>query len=220
MPTIKLYPNGMTMGAGGNPNPVGGKRGAVVGWSKSSVRRHTQWLYSVDTTTLDGSGWSLTLTLRDCPGTAAEWQALRKRYVDSLTASGVVIRCHWVTEWTRRKVPHLHLAVYLPSGTDKEDVERLLVDTWIQYGAKFGTIRKAQHLAPIYGALGWMAYLSKHSARGVDHYQRQGTPPRLGEDRAALGSLRDVGHEGANRGQFALRGVLPVPASGEVVESS
>ena len=176
MPTGKLYANGLTMGMGGNPKAKGGPRGEVVGWSPSSVRRHTRWLYGVDTQHLDGLAWSLTLTMRECPPSHLEWQALRARYVDTLTASGVVLRSHWVTEWTRRKVPHLHMAVYFKPGVSAEDAERLLVDTWIQYASRFGTSRSAQHMAPIYGALGWLEYLSKHAARGVAHYQRSGKP--------------------------------------------
>lgn len=162
---------------GGNPAPVGGKRGAVVGWSANAVRRHVRWLYSVNTDELTGEGYSLTLTVRDCPETAAEWQALRKSFLDSLRRSGVVLRTHWVTEWTRRKVPHLHMAVYLAPGTDARTSERVTVNAWLSLAEKYGAGRKGQHIAPIHGALGWLEYLSKHASRGVHHYQRQGSPP-------------------------------------------
>lgn len=162
---------------GGNPAPVGGKRGAVTGWSVNAVRRHVRWLYSVDTEELTGEGYSLTLTLRDCPETAAEWQTLRKNYLDTLMRSGVVLRTHWLTEWTRRKVPHLHLAIYFVPGTDARTSEQLTLNAWLSLAGRWGAGRKGQHIAPIYGALGWLEYLSKHASRGVNHYQRQGSPP-------------------------------------------
>lgn len=177
VPTIKLYPNGTTGAMGGNPAPIGGKRGAVVGWSVNAVRRHVRWLYGVEVENLTGEGYSLTLTVRDCPETAAEWQTLRKSFLDGLTRSGVVLRTHWLTEWTRRKVPHLHLAIYFVPGTDLRTSERLTVNAWLTLAERYGAGRKGQHIAPIYGALGWLEYLSKHASRGVNHYQRQGSPP-------------------------------------------
>lgn len=177
MPTGKLYANGLTMGAGGNANPVGGKRGRVEGWSTAAVRRHTRWLYGINTDGLTGHGWGITLTLRDCPPSPEAWTRLRKEWLDQVRASGLVVRSHWVVEWTRRKVPHMHCAVYLSDDLPRGQAWMLLVETWIRLAEKYGAGPKGQHLAPIDGALGWLEYLSKHAARGVGHYQRQGKPP-------------------------------------------
>lgn len=177
MPVGRLYRNGLTMGAGGNPAPVGGKRGRVEGWSTAAVRRHTRWLYGVDTENLSGDGWAVTLTLRDLPPTPQDWARLRKEWVDQVRASGVILRTHWLVEWTRRKVPHLHGAVYLDGGMSEADARTLLVGTWLRLAAKYGAGPKGQHMAAIDGPLGWLEYLSKHAARGVAHYQRQGKPP-------------------------------------------
>jgi len=177
MPTGKLYRNGLTLGMGGNPNPVGGKRGQVEGWSVNAVRRHTRWLYAVDSTRLDGHGWSLTLTLRDCPPTPEAWGVLRKRYLQRIRDTGAMVRLHWVTEWTRRKVPHMHLAIYLEPDLSPAQAHRLLIAPWLDLAAEYGVGPKGQHLAPITGAVGWLEYLSKHAARGVAHYQRSGKPP-------------------------------------------
>lgn len=177
MPVGKLYRNGLTMGAGGNKAPVGGKRGQVEGWSKAAVRRHTRWLYGVDTDNLSGDGWAVTLTLRDLPPSQEDWARLRKEWADQVRASGVVLRTHWLVEWTRRKVPHLHAAIYLKPGMSEVDARDLLVGTWLRLASRFGAGPKGQHMAAIDGALGWLEYLSKHAARGVDHYQRQGKPP-------------------------------------------
>lgn len=176
MPTGKLYRNGLTMGAGGNPQPVGGKRGRVEGWTRAAVRRHTRWLYSVETNALTGYGWSPTLTLRECPASPEEWTRLRDSYMKALRRSGLLLRAHWVVEWQRRKVPHLHLAVYLSGDISEADARALLVDTWVRLAARYGAGIKGQHLGRIDGPLGWLEYLSKHAARGVAHYQRAGKP--------------------------------------------
>lgn len=177
MPTGKLYPNGLTMGMGGNPNPVGGKRGSVDGWSPAAVRRHTRWLYSIDATALHGHGWSLTLTVRDLPESAAEWSALRRAYLKRIERSGLLLRHHWVTEWTERKRPHQHLAVYLSEELTTGQAARLLVLPWLELAGQYGSGHRGQHIAPITGPVGWLEYLSKHAARGVSHYQRNGKPP-------------------------------------------
>ncbi|WP_420371837.1 rolling circle replication-associated protein [Nocardioides cynanchi] len=87
------------------------KRGEVTGWSAGTVRRHTAWLRSVDTTQLDGIGAAVTLTLLDCPPTSEDWTRLVKVLQQRLRRAGL-LRWHWVVEWQRRGVPHLHLAVY------------------------------------------------------------------------------------------------------------
>lgn len=176
MPVGKLYANGLTMGAGGNKNPVGGPRGIVDGWSTSAVRRHTRWLYGVDTHSLTGSGFALTLTLRDCPPDTQAWTRLRAEWLDQVRASGLIIRSHWVVEWTRRKVPHLHCAVYVDPALTDPEVWALLVGTWLKLAAKYGSGPRGQHMMPIDGPVGWLEYLSKHASRGVGHYQRQGKP--------------------------------------------
>lgn len=177
MPTVKLYRNGLTMGAGGNAQPVGGKRGVVDGWSRSAVRRHTRWLYSVNADELSGIGYAVTLTLADCPPSEREWTRLRREWTEQLTRSGLVLRSHWVVEWTRRKVPHIHAAVYVPAFMTHAAAESLIVGTWLRLaGPKYGSADRGQHLGLVSGPLGWLEYLSKHASRGVNHYQRQGKP--------------------------------------------
>jgi hypothetical protein len=99
----------------GNNAPVGGPRGLVDGWSRASVRRHLAWLYSINVEQLDGSGYGVTLTLRDTPETHTEWSELVARLHRAFRDAGLS-RWHWVTEWQRRGTPHLHLAVYAPPG--------------------------------------------------------------------------------------------------------
>ena len=47
---------------------------------------------------------------------------------------------------------------------------------WLNVAAEFRPARISQMVTPITGPVGWLRYLSKHAARGVAHYQRQGMP--------------------------------------------
>lgn len=159
---------------GGTGSHTRAKRGEVVGWSRAAVRRHVRWLYSVDTLALSGVGFALTLTLLDCPAGPAEWARLRDTWLKRVVYLGA-IRTHWIVEWQRRGVPHLHAAVYFAEGTDLGMGARV-VAAWLELAAEYGAGHSGQNVQVIDGPLGWLKYLSKHAARGVEHYQRQGKP--------------------------------------------
>lgn len=151
------------------------KRDRIKGWTAAAVRRHTAWLYSIDAESLDDGlpGFAVTLTLRDCPPSAEEWTRLVRSWIKALERSGLQ-RMHWVVEWQRRGVPHLHCALYFdPSVQDGGDLACAL---WFTRAVAFGAAPQAQQWNPIDGPLGWLQYLSKHAARGVKHYQRTGSP--------------------------------------------
>lgn len=144
------------------------KRGQVEGWSVGATRRNTQFLMSIEEQRLTGKGVAVTLTLRDCPATAQEWHRLRKAWIERMRRAGM-IRLHWVTEWQRRGVPHLHCAIWFADLYDLYTP----VTAWVDLaGADFGAGDRGQHAAIIDGPIGWFKYLSKHAARGVKHYQR------------------------------------------------
>jgi len=146
----------------------------VVGWTAAAVRRQTLWLYSVDTEALTGNGYALTLTVRDCPPTPDDWRRLRNAWLVRVGRLGA-IRTHWVVEWQARGVPHLHAAVYFPEGTG-DTMGAQTVAAWLDLAEIYGAQSVGQAWLPINGPLGWLKYLSKHAARGVNHYQRQGHP--------------------------------------------
>jgi hypothetical protein len=177
VPTLTSYLNGMSAGmGGGNPNPS--KRGQVNGWSAAAVRRHTRWLYSVDSEADLGRGLAVTLTVRDIPESSAEFHAARRALLMRLERFGMTAS-HWVIEWTARRRPHLHMALYWRTDNDDRSMERnanVAVSAWLSLASKWGSGDQGQHVAPIDGALGWLQYLSKHAARGAAHYQRQGKP--------------------------------------------
>lgn len=146
-------------------------RSQVIGWSSSAIRRNLKFLYSVDETSLEGlEGSALTLTVKDCPPSPELWRDAREAWFHRQRRRGMV-RCHWVTEWQRRGVPHLHLAIWFPGG-GRTDSYRSAVEDWLELSAAYGSKPKGQHMTPIYDVLGWNQYVSKHAARGLHHYQR------------------------------------------------
>ena len=176
MSTISAYQNGATAHTpnGGVSQHERAKRSVVTGWTRNTVRRHTKWLYSVNTEGLSGHGYAVTLTLRDCPESSERFHALRRAWVKRIERMDSV-RIHWVIEWQRRGVPHMHTALYF--DRELSVVERFyLLQHWVDVAAPYGALHDAQYLLPISGPTGWLQYLSKHAARGAAHYQRQGKP--------------------------------------------
>lgn len=168
MRVLSLYTHGLTMGTSPTTNNHDrAKRGQVTGWSMSATRRNIAFLRSVNEDQLTGHGYGLTLTLQRCPPTPADWHSLRDLFIRRLRRSGL-IRFHWVTEWQRRGVPHLHGAFWFEEKIPKPDIIR----HWLQLSAEYGARSDAQHVAKIDDAIGWFKYLSKHAARGISHYQR------------------------------------------------
>lgn len=174
MPVLTEYRHGLTMGIPpGRNDHMRAKREAVEGWSDSSTRRNTRFLYSVDERHLTGLGFALSLTIRDCPPTADEWKGLRESFFQRLRRMGMV-RAHWLTEWQRRGVPHMHAAVWFDEGLRERDPMAIatIADHWCALAAAFGAGRRGQHVEPITDSVGWFKYLSKHAVRGLGHYQR------------------------------------------------
>jgi hypothetical protein len=174
MPTMKVYVNGSSSYMGGTGDHKRAPRGDVVGWSPAAARRQMKWLWTVQSEQLTGSGYAVTLTMRETPATAVDFQKLRRAYVKRLERMGAT-RVHWVIEWQRRGTPHIHAAVYFAEQLTHEQRGWLAVH-WLVVSAPFGSELRGQHVDTIEGALGWLKYLSKHAARGASHYQRQGHP--------------------------------------------
>ena len=136
MPVQTLYRHGGKGGVGPARNDhLRAKRGTVQGWSLGATRRNTQFLMSVEEHRLTGVGYALTLTLRDCPATPGDWHRLRKSWTDRMRRLGMV-RLHWVTEWQRRGVPHLHCAIWFdPMNNGIAYAIRAWVEVASAYGA-------------------------------------------------------------------------------------
>lgn len=142
-------------------------RGEVQGWSDGATRRNTEFLMSIIETRLHGYGVAVTLTVRDCPPNAQDWHKVRRAWEARMRRAGM-IRLHWVTEWQRRGVPHLHGAIWFPD----RDAALGVLDAWVAVAEKYGAGIHGQHARKIDGPVGWFQYLAKHAARGVKHYQR------------------------------------------------
>lgn len=171
----KLYQNGFTMGRPGK-NSAPAKRGEVTGWTSATARRNTKFLYSVDIEQLSGFGYAFTLTLPACPSTSEDWQRLRKYFFERLKRAVKLLRLHWVTEWTRRGVPHLHGVVYVEEELKQDGL--IIAKVWerLTFDRDIFVSLSAQDVKPIKTVRGWLEYLAKHASRGIQHYQRQGKP--------------------------------------------
>lgn len=155
----------------GKNDHLRGLRGEVGGWSVSSTRSNTRFLYSVIPDELTGQGWALSLTVKTCPPSHAEWHKARRAFLKRLERMGL-IRGHWLTEWQRRGVPHLHCAIWLPSDCERQKQHDAVREAWLAVATVWGAQSGAQHVAPITNSKGWFKYLSKHASRGLGHYQR------------------------------------------------
>lgn len=170
MPVLTVSLHGLTAGMPPPQDPNKdrpAKRGACAGWTPASTRNNVAFLRSVRCESLDGYGYAITLTVKDCPEDPGEWKRLREAVVARLRRSGL-IRMHWVTEWQRRGVPHLHAAIWTRDPLNVPD----LYMHWLAIAGHLGARNGGQHVAPVEDALGWFQYVAKHSARGAGHYQR------------------------------------------------
>jgi hypothetical protein len=169
MAVLSVYQHGFTSGNPGDNKGMAGKRGAVQGWSQAASRNNIKFLRSVTLAGLDGIGISFTLTLKDCPPSGEEWHRLRRAFLMRLSRAGMS-RLHWVTEWQRRGVPHLHGVAYFPKPSPTQTYD--IIDAWMAVAGTYNPQRWAQHTSVIFDALGWNQYMAKHAARGVSNYQR------------------------------------------------
>lgn len=175
MARVTVLPNGVTASfprvGPMSVEPV--KRGKVSGWSVQTTRRLVRWFFSVDGEQVDGRGFALSLTVRDCPPTPADWSRVRRAFLKRLERLGLV-RGQWLTEFQARGVPHMHAAVYFPGELALTTAD--LVTAWVEVAGEFGSRAGGQSVQEITGLVGWLQYQAKHSVRGVKHYQRASVP--------------------------------------------
>jgi hypothetical protein len=161
-----------------HPNLKPGLRGDVIGWNASTARRQKLWLWTVDESALTGIGVAVTLTVGECPPDAATWRRMRDAWLKRIGRKFPVLRVHWVTEWQRRMVPHTHAAVYLDLPVVSIITQGQLAVEWLLVCDAFGlpASLSSQDVKLIAPGGGWSKYMSKHAARGANHYQRTGHP--------------------------------------------
>lgn len=177
MASVVILPGGTSGGFPPDPSTAKpGKRGQVAGWTPGQARRNLRFLWSINVADLDGQGWACTFTLGNTPDSADDWARARENLLDRCRDAFGLVRYHWVTEWTRKGRPHMHAALYL-DHEGQTDVALVLAWQEIARRAGWDANWRGQHVVPIDGPTGWLQYVSKHAARGVDHYQREGAPP-------------------------------------------
>jgi hypothetical protein len=150
------------------------KRDVIKGWSASTTRRLTKWLYSIQADQLTGHGYAVTLTMRHTPPDRDALDRVFRALMARYDRMGVT-RLHWVMEMQRRGTPHYHLIIYTAEELPLRGLE--FVRHWLEVADEFGPAPVAQRAEPLENASGWFQYLSKHASRSAAHYQRQGMPP-------------------------------------------
>jgi hypothetical protein len=172
----------------------GGRRGKVVGQSKSSSRRMVQKMMTVPWSEFAasgkgakrGRGFFLTLTYPGDWSTFDNWQdwkghlaAFRKRL---FRAYPDLIACIWKLEFQKRGAPHFHLVLLFDSAHTRLKVQRRCRSMWADIlsaddGGNHG--RHGAKLETMYGeGSGLMAYLSKYMTKGdyiPEQYAESGT---------------------------------------------
>jgi len=142
---------------------------------------------SVQEDGLTGCAFGFSLTVRDCPPDPESWSLLVKSFSDALmqayrTPLPRAVRLHWLTEWQKRRCPHLHGVVWLPDMSKDEAavVVAWVKALWVERAATWGASPLSQDCKPVFDRGGWFDYLAKHSARGVSNIQRDpsGMPPK------------------------------------------
>lgn len=181
MRCLKSFRHGFTLGTNcyepGAKRPRG-DRSTVGGWSHGSTSRNIAFLRSIDEAKLTGHALALTLTVRDCPDTSDDWHKVRRAFERRLKRLGL-IRMHWVIEWQRRGVPHLHCAAFFDDSAPVL-LPAVIMRSWCDLVSDYNASPLSQYVLPITDAIGWFQYVSKHAARGVNHYQRspENIPPQ------------------------------------------
>ena len=174
MPVLSILAHGATAGfAPSIKKSQLVRRSETKGWTVDATRRNTRFLRTVDHDSLSGIGFACTLTVRDCPKSPEDWATMRNNFFKRLRRMKLK-RLHWVTEWQRRGVPHLHVAVWFPEDieTNVDDPKNLIIQHWFDVSQSCFSLSSGQHVEPIFGFGGWAKYTSKHASRGMLHYQR------------------------------------------------
>ena len=183
MPNVYAMPYGVSGSLGGGCNPCPERRSPYIdGWTDGTAKRHQLLLMCMVIRKLRRKGYlvvAFTHTVRDCPPTAAAWQATIDRWLKSLDRVGVA-GVHCFTEWQRRGVPHLHGILVVPRGLDgsKWLPQVMGGGLWLRAAGRWGALNarrdgfRAQTVKYITSEKGWIRYCAKHAHRGVHHYQR------------------------------------------------
>ena len=129
------------------------------GWTKHASRRNNQFLYSVRIADVPGNGFSFTLTIGDdfdeCPTPVVFHGWINRLFVE-LRRTGRMHCYHWVIEWQKRGVPHIHGVVFEEPGADGESLMKTVIDVWLKYSSGTGARRIGQKAIGLNSTLIWL----------------------------------------------------------------
>ena len=172
MAKITVLLNGAVFGTPPTPNnkkKIVFERGETNGWTASSTRSLTKWLYGADVREF-GDGIAFSFTVKDYPADASKWAAVRKRFILRLKRLGMT-HFQWLTEWQLRGCPHLHGCVWVDNYQGDRTLA-LIEQAWLGASKEYGSEIWGQDIKPIRDFLGWKNYLSKHASRSAHNDQR------------------------------------------------
>lgn len=147
-----------------------------TGWSLGVSRRFNHLLgrLKADYFNKLGSVYSFTFTVRECPNTPDEWAYLRERFFNKMKNKGM-LGCIHVTEWQRRRVPHLHVIAVFKKPIDGYSILNMWCKTanFIgKYSTNLSAGRGAQSFKPVWDLAGIIGYLKSHLIKSAKTVQR------------------------------------------------
>lgn len=154
------------------------KRGTTSGWTPKVSRNNSRFLMSIDTEAMTETAYAVTLTLPAGEAPSPEqWQKMRKSLITNGLKYHGWSRVHWVTEFTRNLMPHLHMTVWVDPDIKGSMVKADILERWQDQASKQGydVSDKAQDVKRVKDD-GWFLYQLKHGSRGSEHYQRGQVP--------------------------------------------
>ena len=159
---------GLKLGVSNKGNPEPPPRGVSQGWTYSAVRNLKEFLYSVLISKLDGIAYEFTATFRDCPETPEAMHRARRAFLKRLERRGL-LRYMWVCEFQQRGVPHFHFILYFSGEQKREE----LLSAWLSVARDYNVKSVGLSCKKIHHLRGYYDYMTKHTERGIKHYQRQ-----------------------------------------------
>ncbi len=183
--SVSVRNEGFSVASVSNHKRKPGVRGKIQFWSKSSSAAVKKILQSMKYDNLDDYClMTATNTVRDIPDTPAEFDYAVKLYRQRIEYAyqsqyGIKPLFFRVTEFTRRKRPHIHMIYMIPKSEFHPTAKKALNEfryfcdkAWVDVAYQWGSTERGQHYSAIYDTVGFSKYMAKHLERSPLHYQR------------------------------------------------
>jgi hypothetical protein len=158
---VKVFPSGIVMKRNSKcpiQPPKGCVRGTIDDFSPEASRRLREFCVTQEAKGL--LPWSTTLTIHRAV-TAEEWRSIIKRWRQRLMWNGWA--GVWRVELQKRKVPHVHVALWLPPGVVKGHV----IVEWCQCTGEINDAAALTYAVSMreIESSGWAVYLALHGGK-------------------------------------------------------